>query len=50
VWPKIYIECQLCKKHDCFKSGKGMSSVSYWIDLHDDLLYGLGLMDRVELI
>ncbi len=40
---------QICKKHDCFKSGKSMSSLSCCIDLHDDLMYGLGLMDRVEL-
>ncbi len=33
---------------DCFKSGKDMSSISYYIDFHDDLLYGLGIMDHVE--
>jgi hypothetical protein len=44
-----YMECQLCKKHVCFKSGKGVSSVSCCIDFHDDLLYGLDIMDRVEL-
>ncbi len=33
----------------CFKSGKGMSSLSCCIDFHDDLMYGMGIMDRVEL-
>ena len=41
--------CQICKKHVCFKSGKSMSSLSCCIDFHDDLMYGLGFMDRVEL-
>jgi hypothetical protein len=44
-----YMECQICKKHVCFKSGKSTSSLSCCIDFHDDLLYGLGPMDRVEL-
>ncbi len=44
-----YMECQLCKKHVCFKSGKGMSSLSCCIDFHDDLMYGMGIMDPVEL-
>jgi hypothetical protein len=44
---KSYMECQICKK--CFKSGKNMSSLSCCIDFHDDLMYSLGLMDRVEL-
>ncbi len=43
------MECQICKKHVCFKSGKSMSCLSCCIDLHDDLMYGLGLIDRVEL-
>ncbi len=46
---KTFMECQICKKHVCFKSGKSMSSLSCCIDFHDDLLYGLGYMDRVEL-
>jgi hypothetical protein len=46
---KTYMECQICKKHVCFKSGKSMSSLSCCIDFHDDLMYGLGFMDRVEL-
>ncbi len=33
-----------------FKSGKGMSSSSCCIDFHDDLMYGMGIMDRVELL
>ncbi len=31
------------------KSGKNMSSLSCCIDFHDDLMYGIGLMDSVEL-
>ncbi len=46
---KTYMEHQICKKHVCFKSGKSMSSLSCCIDFHDDLMYGLGFMDRVEL-
>jgi hypothetical protein len=46
---KTYTECQICKKHSCLKSGKSMSGLSCCMDFHDDLLYGLGLMDRVEL-
>ena len=46
---KTYMECQKCKKRVCFKSGKSMSSLSCCIDSHDDLMYGLGFMDRVEL-
>jgi hypothetical protein len=46
---KTYMECQICKKHVCFKSGKNMTSLSCSIDFHDDLMYGLGFMDRVEL-
>ena len=49
VAKKIYMECQICKKHVCFKSGKNMTSLSCSIDFHDDLMYGLGSMDRVEL-
>jgi hypothetical protein len=44
-----FMECQLCKKHFCFKSGKGMTSLSCCIDFHDDLMYCMGVMDRVEL-
>jgi hypothetical protein len=44
-----FMECQLCKKHVCLKSGKGMTSLSCYIDFHDDLMYGMGVMDRVEL-
>ena len=43
------MECQICKKHVCFKSGKNMTSLSCCIDFHDHLMYGLGFMDRVEL-
>ncbi len=46
---KTYMECQICKKHVCFKTGKNMTSLSCCIDFHDDLMYGLGFMDRVEL-
>jgi hypothetical protein len=46
---KIYMECQICKKHVCFKSGKNMTSLSCCIDFHDDLMYGLGFLDHVEL-
>jgi hypothetical protein len=46
---KTYMECQICKKHVCFKSGQNMTSLSCCIDFHDDLMYGLGFMDRVEL-
>jgi hypothetical protein len=46
---KTYMECQICKKHVHFKSGKSMSSLSCCIDFHDDLMYGLGFMDCVEL-
>ncbi len=45
---KTYMECQICKKHVCFKSGKNMTSLSCCIDFYDDLMYGLGFMDRVE--
>jgi hypothetical protein len=44
-----YMDCQLCKKHVCFKSGKGMTSLSCCIDFRDDLMYDMGVMDRVEL-
>ncbi len=44
-----FMECQLCKKHVCFKSGKGMTSLSCCIDFHDDLMYGMGIMDCGEL-
>ncbi len=43
------MECQICKKHVCFKSGKNMTSLSCFLDFHDYLMYGLGYMDRVEL-
>ncbi len=43
------MECQICKKHVSFKSGKNMTSLSCCIDFRDDLMYGLGYMDRVEL-
>jgi hypothetical protein len=46
---KTYVEGQICKKHVCFKSGKNMTSLSCCIDFHDDLMYGLGFLDRVEL-
>ncbi len=46
---KTYMEYQICKKHVCFKSGKNMTSLSCCLDFHDDLMYGLGYMDRVEL-
>ncbi len=46
---KTNMECQICKKHVCFKSGQSMSSLSCCIDFHDDLMYGLGLTDHVEL-
>jgi hypothetical protein len=46
---KTYMECQICKKHVCFKSGESMSSLSCCIDFDDDLMYGLGFMDHVEL-
>ncbi len=49
VWQKTYMECQICKKHVCFKSGKNMTSLSCYLDFHDGLMYGLGYMDRVEL-
>ncbi len=46
---KTYMECQICKKHVCFKSGQNMTSLSCCIDFHDDLMYGLGFLDCVEL-
>jgi hypothetical protein len=46
---KTYMEFQVCKKRVCFKSGKNMTSLSCSIDFHDDLMYGLGFMDCVEL-
>jgi hypothetical protein len=46
---KTYMECQICKKHVYFKSGKRMSSLSCCIDFHDDLIYGPGFMDCVKL-
>ncbi len=46
---KTYMKCQICKKHVRLKSGKSMTSLSCCIDFHDDLMYGLGFMDRVEL-
>ncbi len=49
MFGKKYMECQICKKHVYFKSGKSMSSLSCCIDFHDDLMYGLGFIDRVEL-
>jgi hypothetical protein len=35
---KTYMECQICRKHVCFKSGKNMTSFSCCIDFHDDLM------------
>ena len=49
VGQKTYMECQICKKHVCFKSGNNMTSLSCWIDFHDYLMYGLGFLDCVEL-
>jgi hypothetical protein len=47
---KTHMECQICKKHVYFKSGKSMTSLSCCIDFHDeDLMYGLGFLDCVEL-
>jgi hypothetical protein len=46
---KMYMKCQLCIKHVCFKSGKGMSCVSCCIDFNNDLMYSLDFMDCVEL-
>ncbi len=46
---KTYIECLICKKHVCFKSGKNMCSLPCCIDFHYDLMYGLGYMGCVEL-
>ncbi len=46
---KTYMECQICKKHVCFKSGKSMTTLSCCIDFHDDLMYGLRFLDCVEL-
>jgi hypothetical protein len=33
----------------CFKSENGTTSLSCCIDFHDDLMYSMGVMDRVEL-
>jgi hypothetical protein len=44
-----FMECQLRKKHVCFKSAKEGERLSCCIDFHDDLLYGLGIMDCYEL-
>ncbi len=49
VWQKTYMEFQICKKHVCFKSGKNMICLSCCLDFYDDLMYGLGFLDRVEL-
>jgi hypothetical protein len=46
---KTYMKCQICKKYVCSKSEKNMTSLSCSIDFHDDLMYGLGFTDRVEL-
>ncbi len=46
---KTYMECQICKKHVCFKSGKNMTSLSCCIDFPDDLMYALDFLDCVEL-
>ncbi len=43
------MECQVCKKHVCFKNRKNITSLSCCLDFHDDLMYGLGFMDCVEL-
>ena len=40
VWLKTYMECQICKKHVCCKTGKSMSSLSCCIDFHNDLMQG----------
>jgi hypothetical protein len=45
---KTYMECQICKKHGCFKSGKNMTSLSCCIDFHDDLMYGLGFLAQFK--
>jgi hypothetical protein len=44
-----FMKYQLCQKHVCFRSGKGMTSLSCCIDFHDDLMYGMDIMDHVEL-
>jgi hypothetical protein len=44
-----FMKCLLCKKHVCFKSGNRMTSLSCCIDFHDDLMYGMGIMDHVKL-
>ena len=44
-----HMECRLCKKHICFKSGPKISSIPCCLDYHNDHLYGLGFNDRVEL-
>jgi hypothetical protein len=49
MWQKTYMDCQICTKDVCFESGKNMTSLSCCIDFHDDLMYGLGFMDHVEL-
>jgi hypothetical protein len=49
VW-KINIHGVSVLPEACFfKSGKGTKTLSCCIDFHDDLKYGLGVMDRVEL-
>ena len=46
---RTFMKCKLCDAHLCLKSGTSGSSLSCSIDFHDDHLYGLGMMDRVEL-
>ncbi len=50
VWQKnIHGVSDMQEVHVCFKSGKDMTSLSCCIDFRDDLMYGLGFMDHVEL-
>jgi hypothetical protein len=46
---QTFMRCNLCKKHVCLKSGGNATSLSCCIDFHDDLKYGLGLIDRKEI-
>ena len=46
---QTFMRCNLCKKHVCLKSGGSATSLSCCVDFHDDLRYGLGMMDRKEI-
>ncbi len=46
---KVYTKCNICNLHCCFKANPNQSSLSCSIDLHNDMYFGLSMIERVEL-